>query len=56
MPIACVFIAGVAVHCYYQLVEWVSPTPRCDGKADDGLARRCFDRLDKALDGQLRIW
>ena len=50
VPIACVFVGGL-VHCYYQFVEWVFPTPRCDGKVDHVLARRCLERLDKALDG-----
>ena len=40
------------MHCYYQFVEWVFPTPRCDGKADHVLAKRCLERLDKALDGR----
>ena len=52
VPIAWVSVGGLAVHCYYQFVEWVFPTPRCDGKIDHVLAKRCLERLDTVLDGQ----
>ena len=50
MPIACVFIGILAVHCYYQFVECVFPTLRCDRKADHVVARRYLERFDKTPD------